>query len=502
MVQNLSDVQGQLSARSQPRDIEVPKPFDSAGLPLASVRQGDNVEIEEGRPMANVLEQLADEAPGVQKQVDLLRQTGKAKDEAATREFDNQMGAQAANYYAQGYQLAQARKDYSEAVREQQRLQAAIEQNDKALDPERVVRNMSFGEKLGTIILAALNGGFQSLAGQKNNVVLDELHRIIDADIDRQKFEISNRRTSLNNLMQRYIAQGFDAKKAEALARDQLMAGMIQYQKLAAQKIGAQGQYAREAELLIAPIVQDWTKRRGDLLKEAEGKVRRTYQNSIEHAVPPPQVFSPQDALALLTLKNQQIQSANTQDIEAAVGHPVSPDEAKQIRADAQDYGKRLATIAATRKQVDAVARELGMFKGPNGYDGNPDSGTIGSERRRKVDNAYSLLKRMDVMSMAREPSAALQDEFGKLTARPFWDSDSKWKLQALQETLDRAEQELRGGFSDEAVSFYARPRQPQAPPGGAAAPAPAPAAPARPAARGAPPAPGGMPPGGDFRDE
>lgn len=459
LVHNYDAAQGKLTARSAPRDIELPPPYNPGNIPLSGVRSSRNVSVEEGRPVANAIEQLSDEAPEVQNQIDQIRSAGAAKDAAVDRSYGAQLGSTDAYRKAQEERATKAAAERKAAEQQLATVTREMKANDRDIDPDRVIKNMSTGKRIGMIVLAMLNGAFGAINDQKSNGVIDTLNLEIDRDIDRQKLEVANRKASLGNDYKRYLDMGLDAKTAEALARDKAEQALFQYKDLEAKRAGAQGENARAAELAIAPIRTAWAQRRGDVMKETESKVKRAAEESRANELPKEVAMTPQDVLALINIRNQKIETANTEDIAAAVGHPVSPDEGKQIRTDAQDYGKRRANIAAARAQVDSAAKEMGLFKGPDGYSGTPDSGVPLTEKRRRVNNEYTLLKRMDVMGMAREPSAALQDEFGRITARPFWDSDAVWQLNAMQRVLDRADQELRGGFSDEALSFYNRVR-------------------------------------------
>jgi len=476
LVSNYDATQAKLGQRSQPRDIDLPQPYSSGNIPLSGVRSSRNVSVEEGRPVENALEQLGDEAPEVQNQIDQIRSAGIAKDAAVDRAYGAQLSSTDAYRKAQEERAQKAAAERKAAEQQLMTVQRELKANDQSLDPDRVIKNMSTGKRIGMIVLAMLNGAFGATLGQKDNGVMQAINLEIDRDIDRQKMEVANRKASLGNDYKRYLDLGLDAKTAEALARDKAEQALFQYKDLEAKRAGAQGENARAAELAIAPLRLAWAQRRGDVMKETESRVKRAAEESQAHEVPPVPVMTPQDVLALMNIQNQKIANANTEDIAAAVGHPVTPDEGKQIRTDAQDYGKRRANIAAARAQVDQAAKEMGLFKGPDGYSGTPDSGVPLSEKRRRVNNEYTLLKRMDVMGMAREPSAALQDEFGRITARPFWDSDATWQLNAMQRVLDRADQELRGGFSDEALAFYNRVR-PAAPTQGRAPAAGKPAA-------------------------
>jgi hypothetical protein len=477
LVQKYDATQAKLTARSQKPDIEMPKPYGSGGIPLSGVREGQSVSVDEGRPVANAIEQLADEAPEVQNQIDQLRTTGEAKDAATDRAYRAQMANAGAAYGGQVDRVFRASAEQRDAERQLATVQAEIKKNDSSVDSQRVIKRMSTGQRIGMLVLAMLNGAFGATIGEKSNGVVDALNRAVDQDIEQQKLEVANRKASLGNDYKRYLDLGLDAKQAEALARDRAEKALFDYKDLEAKRVGAQGEFARQAELAIAPIRTAWAQRRGDVMKETEAKVKRSQEVSRTNEVPQAAVMTPQDVLAMMAVQNQKIANANTEDIAAAVGHPVTPDEGKVIRSDAQDYGKRLAVIASTKARIAELAKAMKLREGKAGYEGNADPGQrpLGiaayDEHARDVDRRYALLKRADIMQMVREPSAPLQNEFGQITARPFFDADIPNQLNTMKGLLDDAEKELRSGFSDEALAFYARAK---ATPRRAGAPAPA----------------------------
>jgi hypothetical protein len=456
-VSNYSATDAKLKARTQPRDIEVPKPYGSGGIPLSGVREGHSVSIDEGRPVENAIEQLADEAPDVQNQIDQIRTGAAAKDAATDLGYSKQISGMDAQRAAQIERAKIARKERDDAERQMALVQRELKANDQSYDPDRVVKNMSTGSRIGMIILATLNGAFSAMAGKTNNGVIDALDLEITRDIDRQKTEVANRKATLNNDYKRFLDMGFDAKQAEALARDKAEAAIFALKDLEAKRVGAQGEYARQAEQLIAPIRVAWSQRRGDVMKETEAKVKRTQDVSRANEVPQAAVMTPQDALALFNLTDKKVEQANAQQVAEAVGHPVTADEANQIKTDAKDYGKRAAVIASTRKNLQRVATLLKLKDAKGRFTGEADSGWWGTAEREAIDDAFSLLQRADVMSMTREPSAALQDRFGKNTQRKFFDSRALTQLNQLAAVLDDAQAELQAGYGNEVVSFYSR---------------------------------------------
>lgn len=475
--------QAKLSARTQPRDIELPKPYSSGGIPLSGVREGQSVSIDEGRPVGNAIEQLADEAPDVQNQIDQLRSGGAAKDAAIDVGYAKQISGMDAQRAAQLERAKLARKEREDAAREMSIVQRELKANDKSFDPDRVVKNMSTGKRIGMILLAMLNGGFGAVIGQKNNGVIDALNLEIDRDIDRQKSEVANRKATLGNDYKRFLDMGLDAKQAEALARDKAEAAIFQMKDLEAKRVGAQGEYARQAEQLIAPIRVAWSQRRGDVMKETEAKVKRTQEVSKANEVPKVVAMTPQDVLAQLNVKKERIEQANAEVVGAALEHDVSPEEAQRLKQDSQEFGDKSLTNKDTIYKIKTLAEALGLKKTRNGWEGDADPGSrpLGisqSDTAVRVDRLWNDIVQARIQASKREPAARLQDAAGKAIERPFFDNQIAPLLNDLEGLVRNADQNLRQGYGEAATLWDRTPAEggrpkPAARPGAAAAPKP-----------------------------
>lgn len=124
------------------------------------------------------------------------------------------------------------------------------------------------------------------------------------------------------------------------------------------------------------------------------------------------------------------------------------------------EYREKAGKQNEFRGSLDSLAKELGVVvtKNPDGsvtVSGEPDVDLLPSEKKRKVDGAFARLKRADVMSMTREPSADLQDEFGGMTDRPFWDSEIVPKLQRFYDMQGQLQKDLDGGYNPSVVKNY-----------------------------------------------
>jgi hypothetical protein len=481
LVSNYDATQAKLEARSKPRDIEMPKAYGSGGIPLSGVREGQSVTIDEGRPVENAVEQLADEAPDVQNQIDQIRSGNAAKDAAVDRAYGAQISAMDAQRQAQLERAKIARKERDDAAREMAVVQRELKANDKSFDPDRVVKNMSTGSRIGMIILATLNGAFGATIGQKSNGVIDALNLEIDRDIERQKNEVANRKATLGNDYKRFLDMGLDAKQAEALARDKAEAAIFQVKDLEAKRVGAKGEYARQAEQLIAPIRVAWSQRRGDVMKETEAKVKRAQDVSKANEVPKVVPMTPQDVLALLNVKKERIEQANAEVIGAALEHEVSPEEAQRLKQDSQEFGDKSLTNKDTLYKIKTLAEAIGLKKGRNGWEGDADPGSrpLGisqTDTAVRVDRLWNDIVQARIQASKREPAARLQDAAGKAIERPFFDNQIAPLLNDLEGLVRNADQNLRQGYGEAATLWDRTPAEggrpkPPVRPGAAAAP-------------------------------
>lgn len=100
----------------------------------------------------------------------------------------------------------------------------------------------------------------------------------------------------------------------------------------------------------------------------------------------------------------------------------------------------------------------------------NPLGNNDWANRRQRAESAWARMKRADVMSMIREPSAKLQDTFAADTERPFFDSDIAGQLERLHAIASRADADIRAGKNPAVVQAFERAAG-RAPSGGNVAP-------------------------------
>jgi hypothetical protein len=100
----------------------------------------------------------------------------------------------------------------------------------------------------------------------------------------------------------------------------------------------------------------------------------------------------------------------------------------------------------------------------------NPLGNNDWANRRQRADAAWSRMRRADIMSMIREPSASLQNQFSEDTDRPFFDSDIAGQLERLHAIATRADGDIRAGKNPTVLKDFDRAAS-RAPAGGNPAP-------------------------------
>jgi hypothetical protein len=116
---------------------------------------------------------------------------------------------------------------------------AVAAQEDPEIDPSRFVRGMSTGQSIGTVILAALEGGFRGITGQTGqNTVISILDKRIDQDIAAQKEQLASGRIRRGNMISYFREQGMNEEASEKAAKAMAYA---QSEKLLQSELARQG---------------------------------------------------------------------------------------------------------------------------------------------------------------------------------------------------------------------------------------------------------------------
>lgn len=337
-------------------------------------------------------------------------------------------------------------------------------QKDPEVDPERLVKSLGAGGKIGAVILAALSGGFQAAQGRGGNDALDIMQKAIDRDISAQKDQIASGRIRRGNLIAYFQQQGLRDDAAAKAAEATIWA--MSDRMAAAEQSRIQAPEHKDQAKLFADSLRAQTAAKNNELQLTLGTDRVQESQSTVKARPAAAGASVESVLSQLKLKAAMLDSLDADTIGQAVGRQVSPEQAKVLKQDAQEYAKATGVNKDLEARIAKVANLVGLVKQGNQWVA-PEGGTVDrpliGEKARQVDAAYAALKEAKVMRMAREPSAKLQDEFGSAIEPPFYDNEIAAQLNQLSELAQSADANLRQGYGEAAQLYDAR--APAAPP-------------------------------------
>lgn len=356
--------------------VETISKATGSGLPIAAVNTTRSRNVVRGRPDEAVDAQVqAEESVGTETD-DALLGAGREKDEAAANALDRQREAAAAKGERERTRMREAQAKRQAAIDEKTRLEAELKKNDESLDPERFINNMSTGKSIGMALLAALNGGFGAIIGQKENGVMRVLQDKIDADIDRQKQEIASGRIRIGNTINELMQRGMRLEDAEALARDRADAAVDLVAELEAKRLGIEGENLKQAQLLVQQRREQRAARRGDLLAQKEDKIQEAESQVVHREAPKPAGAGLDDLLkkvqlesAYMKLANDRTQQMNAYELSKRAfgtdekGEPrrlLSPEETKALQDKVAQVGPALAESAGAVSMTKVLVETLG----------------------------------------------------------------------------------------------------------------------------------------------
>lgn len=429
---------------------------DSVLGPLEVAQSTFSRSVQKGVAPEQLSPLLAANTAAAETQATNIEQAGAARTER------QEQGAMAETTQAFGRQtMALADQQQAEqraAIARQNELALSL-QKDPDVDPDRFIRNLGTGGSIAAVILAALGGGFQAAAGRGGNDALDVLQKRIDADIAAQKEQIASGRIRRGNLIAHFQQAGLreDAAAKAAEATVWAMADRM----AAAEQSRIQAPEHREQAKLLADQLRAQTAQKNQELSVTLGADRVSEQSSsVRTRQPPAGAVSAESALQQLKLRAAAIDALDADTISQQVGKPVSPEQAKVLKQDAQEYAKATGVNKDLQARIAKVASLVGLVKGPDGQwvpgEAGVDRPLIG-EKSRQIDAAYAALKEAKVMRMPREPSAKLQDEFGDEIEPPFYDDEIARQLNQFESIARSADENLRRGFGEAALLYDAR---------------------------------------------
>jgi hypothetical protein len=315
-------------------------------------------------------------------------------------------------------------------------------QEDPEIKPDRFIQNMSTGQSIGTVILAAIEGAFRGMVGQAGKSgVADILERRIDQDIAAQKEQIASGRIRRGNMISYFREQGMNEEASEKAAKAMAYA---QAEKLTQAEIARQGAgMARPEAAALAEQLKAAREQANDELVLSLGTPRSTTST----------VRAPA-ASTQMTDAQRATEMKAGRDIEQMKASGLTQEEFNKQQT---EFSSKAALNDDLVQRAQQVVEALGGRVTPEkdaqgnivGYkvDGDLDRPHLGKDGTL-YESAVSNLKRADVMAMAREPSAKLQDEFAESVDMPFRDSQKKVKLQNILNMALRERQNLAAGYN------------------------------------------------------
>lgn len=345
------------------------------GLPLAGITTTSGRSVVKGANLGNVKKRIGEEDAAMEGVLSEGTKLAESKDARTAAAFDTQISSTTGQIGAEGAEITAQQRKKERFERFEGLKREELKKNDESFDPERYMKNKSAGQKLGMIILAALNGGFGALNGQKDNGVLAVIDQEIERDIDDQKQQIASGRVRIGNEVDKYMKQGFDAETAEKLARDRQRSAVAQLAELNAKKTGATGENAANMAYIASQTRAEQAKRRGDLLATTEDRAQTSEQETVQRAVPKAtggtgeMLKRIELELKSSELRNKKIANANAEDLSREIygvdkaGNPkqiLTPDEAKELKDKVATVGPAIAELAGAVTMTDELIASLG----------------------------------------------------------------------------------------------------------------------------------------------
>lgn len=167
----------------------------------------------------------------------------------AARQTTQAQGAENAELSTSLNAAGELSSDLGAQRENQTKLSDTLAEKDPAVDPGRLIRNLSTGDTIALTILAALSGGFAATAGMKSNPALDAIDKAVNADVRSQEMEIESGRIRRGNLVQAYRERGMDLRQSIAAARATITESSRRFAEAQAQELGAAA-HPEEAKLL------------------------------------------------------------------------------------------------------------------------------------------------------------------------------------------------------------------------------------------------------------
>lgn len=349
------------------RDAVLPPPGTSG---LVQTGASHSRSVQRGIPAAQLNPVLDANTASTEAMASKVEQQGAAKTERATQSAERDL------YLAQGQQAtAQAQQeDAAQRAKIASMNQLAISsQTDPEIDPDRVVREMSTGKQIGMVILAMLQGAFNSTNNQPGapNQVIGILQKRIDQDIAAQREAIASGRIRRGNMVNYFREQGMH-EEAAAKAAEARSWAMVERMTQAEKALLAAPEAQEQADL-VAQQMRAQVEAKNAELQLSLGTDRVSEQSNATFARPEPAGAG--DALGQFTKqlaarKAYEEAGATPEQLAAldsALGIP-SPagKSAAQLAREKDDGDDHEKKAVAASVAVDNFAKKAGLIKNPD----------------------------------------------------------------------------------------------------------------------------------------
>lgn len=361
----------QLPKKPTPSAATAPAAPSGGGLPLAGITDTHSRSVVKGANRANVDRRIGEEDAAMEGVLGEGMKLAEGKDARTGQAFDTQIAGVQGQIGAEGAEITAQQREKERAERFETIKRAELKKNDESFDPDRYMKGKSSGQKLGMIILAALNGGFGALNGQKDNGVLAVIDAEIERDIDDQKQQIASGRVSIGNEIDKYMKQGFDAVTAEKLARDRQRSAVALKAELEAKKTGATGEHAANMAYIATQTRAEQAKRRGDLLATTEDREQTSDQRTTQRAVPKAVdgAKTVENALKEGQLRQQRLAELDSAEVARVLGYTdkdgnprtIANDRAKVVIDGAKDLAVKMPRFEVAENRIRQGLEAMGV---------------------------------------------------------------------------------------------------------------------------------------------
>lgn len=432
-------------------------------MPQIEQTQQHSRQVVKGRNAKNVAQEIDSERTGFENYKESTLDTARSRDEASaegSKKYTGALDERIRKGTAEGDEAARALKD------NQAEQQAVAAEKDATVDPNRVFDNMSTGGQIGTILLAVMFGGLEAgFTGDAKHEsgFMKGFNKAREDDIQSQLKEIESGRITRTNRIAQLRDAGMPLQQAIDRTRNIIdQATMAKLGEEVAQA-KAEGQNVDNAMDALAGLQFQQEQRYNDKRASTEDRVTSSDSTNTQISSAKAGANDPAKIVEAMVAGRDlaQLQKSGLKQSEydaQAKDYAEKGVKARNFQQDVLDAMEAVGLRIENGKVVgdadvptslgagvSAATREVGLSKGE------------WADKQARVEAAYSRMKRSDVMSMLREPSRELQDEFASNTDRPFLDKRLNGQMQFLYDVATRADKDSKSGYNPVVIEDFNR---------------------------------------------